>query len=90
MNVYKECNAKSYSFLVTDTTLASNNLSRFRNNLSERIFKLILQLMIRLEMKNYNITLTEKHEKCHHYCRVKLINMNILQVKKYYLLIKIE
>ena len=44
--------------------------------------------MIRLEMKNYNMMLTEKQQNYQHYCRVKLINMNILQVKKNYLLIK--
>ena len=37
MNLYKKCTAKSYSFLVIDTTLASDNSSRFRKNLLERI-----------------------------------------------------
>ena len=32
-NIYKECTAESYSFLVNDTTLASNNSFRFRKNL---------------------------------------------------------
>ena len=31
-NIYRECTAEPYSFLV-DTTLASNNLLRFRKNL---------------------------------------------------------
>ena len=44
--------------------------------------------MIRLDMKNYNLILTEKQQKYQHYHQFKLINMNILQVKKYYLLIK--
>ena len=44
--------------------------------------------MIRLEMKNCNIILTEKHKKDQHYHLEILINMNILQVKKYCLLIK--
>ena len=44
--------------------------------------------MIRLEMKNCNIILTEKQQKYQHYHLEKLIKMNILQVKKYYLLIK--
>ena len=44
--------------------------------------------MIRLEMKNCNMILTEKNKKHQHYHPEKLINMNILQVKKYYLLIK--
>ena len=33
MNLYKKCTAKSCSFLVIDATLASDNPSRFRNNL---------------------------------------------------------
>ena len=43
--------------------------------------------MIRLEMKKYNVKLTEKQQKYYHYHQVKLMNMNILQMKKYYLLI---
>ena len=39
-------------------------------------------------MKNYNTILTEKQEKYQQYHQVKSINMSILQVKKYYLLIK--
>ena len=30
MNLYKKCNAKPYSFLVTDTTLSSDNPLRLR------------------------------------------------------------
>ena len=37
MNLYKKCTVKPGSFLVIDTTLASYNSSRFRNNLLERI-----------------------------------------------------
>ena len=37
INLYKKCTAKSYSFLVIDTTLASDNSSRFRNNFLETI-----------------------------------------------------
>ena len=37
MNLYKKCTAEPYSFLVIDTTLASNNSLRFRRNLLERI-----------------------------------------------------
>ena len=32
-NIYRKCTAEPYSFLVNDTTLASNNLLRFRKNL---------------------------------------------------------
>ena len=37
MDLYKNYTAKSYSFLVIDATLTSDNPSHFRNNLSERI-----------------------------------------------------
>ena len=37
MNLYKKYTAKSYSFLVIDTTLATNNSSRFRKNVLERM-----------------------------------------------------
>ena len=37
MNLYKKCTKKPYSFLVIDTTLASDNSSRFRKNLLETI-----------------------------------------------------
>ena len=37
MNLYKNCTAKPYSFLVIDTTLASDNSLCFRKNLLERI-----------------------------------------------------
>ena len=33
INIYRECTAEPYSFLVSDITLASNNLLRFRKNL---------------------------------------------------------
>ena len=46
--------------------------------------------MIRLEMNNYNMTLTEKQQKYQHSHPEKLMNMNILQVKKYYPQIKKE
>ena len=46
--------------------------------------------MIRLEINNYNTILTEEQQKYQHYHQVKLINMNILQAQKYYLLIKAE
>ena len=40
----KKCTAKPYSFLVIDATLASDNSSRFRKNLLERIQKLIIAI----------------------------------------------
>ena len=46
--------------------------------------------MIRLEVKNYHTTLTEKLQKHQHTHQVRLINVNILHVKKYYPLMKLE
>ena len=37
MNLYKKCTEKPYSFLVIDTTLASDNPLRFRKDLLEKI-----------------------------------------------------
>ena len=37
MSLYKQCTEKPYSFLAVDTTLPSDNSSRFRKNLSETI-----------------------------------------------------
>ena len=89
MNLYKKCTAKAYSFLVIDATLASDNLSLFRKNLFERIQKLIITIIDdKIGDENCNIILTEKQQKYQHYLLEKLININILQVKKYFLLIK--
>ena len=44
--------------------------------------------MTRFEMKNGIMILTEKQQTYQLYHQVKLINMNILQVKKYCVLIK--
>ena len=33
INIYRECTAEPYYFLVSDTTLASNNPLRFRRNI---------------------------------------------------------
>ena len=58
---------KKHISLAIDATLPSNNHSRFRNNVSERIYKLIMTLMMKLEMKNWNTVLTEKQQKYQHY-----------------------
>ena len=44
--------------------------------------------MIRLEMKNYKIILTEKQLRYQLYHQSKFINMNVLLVKMYYHLIE--
>ena len=44
VSLYRKCTAKPYSFLVTNTTLASDNSSRFEKNLLESIWKLIIKI----------------------------------------------
>ena len=46
--------------------------------------------MTRLEIKDCNMILIEKQQKYQHYHLEKWINMNILQVKKYFFMIKEE
>ena len=43
-----------------------------------------------IDEKKNNMILTKKQQKYKHYLQVKLINTNILKVKKYYHLIKVE
>ena len=44
MNLYKKSTSKIYSFLVIDANFASDNLLCFRNNLLERIQKLLITI----------------------------------------------
>ena len=44
MNLYKICTAKPFSFLVIDTTLASDNPLHYIKNLLERILKLLMAI----------------------------------------------
>ena len=79
MNLYKKYTEKPLSFLVIDATLASDNLSRFRKNLSERIKKLIMKTddKIRDEKLQYDIN-REAAKNIRIIVWKKLINMNIL------------
>ena len=61
MNLYKISTAKSFSFLVIDATLASDNPLRFRCNLLER--KIIMTIDDKLEIRNYNTISTENQPK---------------------------
>ena len=87
MNCYEKRTAKLYYFFVTDTTLTSDNSSHLRKNLLERI-KVDNAIDDKIIDEKYNMTLKEKQQKYHHYLQVKLINMNILQMKKQYHLIQ--
>ena len=55
--ILKKYNAKQYSFLVIDGTLASDNILHFRKNLLERIEKLIMKTddKMRHEKLQYDI-----------------------------------
>ena len=61
MNLFKKCTAKPYSFLIIDTTLASDNSSRFRTNSLERIQQLIMAIddKIKDEKLQYDINREE-------------------------------
>ena len=50
MNPYKKCTVKPYSFLVIDSTLASDNSSLFRKKVLEKI-QMLIKLIIRIEEK---------------------------------------
>ena len=44
VNLYKKCTVKTYSFLVIDATLASDNPLRFWKNLLETIWNLVIKI----------------------------------------------
>ena len=50
----------------------------------------IMTINDKIRYEKLQIILTEKQQKYQHYYQVRLINMNILQEKKYCLLIKVE
>ena len=50
----------------------------------------IMTIDDKIRYEKLQIILTEKQQKYQHYYQVRLINMNILQEKKYCLLIKVE
>ena len=57
MKLYKKCTVKSYCFLVIDINPASDNHSRFRKSLLEKILKLIMAIdgNIRDEKLQYDV-----------------------------------
>ena len=85
-NICRKCTSEQYSFLVNDTTLAPNNPLSFKKTFLVYIIK-NMKLMIRLEMKNYNMILIEKQLKYHLNHQVNFVNMNVLPVKVNYHLI---
>ena len=57
MNFYRKCIVKPYSFLFNNTPLASDDSLRFRDNLLERINKVIMTINdeIKDEQRQYSI-----------------------------------
>ena len=87
IKIYKKCAADPYSFLLTHTTLPSDNLLRFRKKFLKYIIK-SWQLMIRLRMEDYSIILIDNLKKYEPDPQANFINMNSFLVEKYYNLIK--
>ena len=90
MNLYKKCTVKPYFCLMIDCNLHLDNSSRFRKILLERIQKVIMTIDDKIRDKKLQYDINREAAKYQHYHQVKLINMNFLQVKKYYHLIKVE
>ena len=67
-----------------------DNPLRFRKNLPENIKILIVEIDDKIRNEKLHYDVNRKVAKYHHYHKVKLINMNTLQVKKYYVLLKEE
>ena len=67
-------NFKIFNFLVINTNLASYGNLHFRKNFSEKIQKLI-RTIDDIQIRNYNIILTERLKNYQHCHQVKLINM---------------
>ena len=79
---------KTLFFLVIDTTLASDNCSRFRKNLLERIQKLIMATDDKIRDEKLQYGINTEAVKILVSSSGKLINMNFLQVEKCYYLLK--
>ena len=88
MNFYKKCTEKPYSFFAIDATLATDNPLRFRKNLLERIEKLMMRTDDKIRDGKLQYDINREVAKSSALLSVELIKMNILQVKKYCLLIK--
>ena len=57
MKMYKKYTVKPYSFSVNDTTLPSDNPLRFRKNLFEQVYNIIMTIVdqIKDEKRQYDI-----------------------------------
>ena len=79
---------KTLFLLVIDTTLASDNCSRFRKNLLERIQKLNMATDDKIRDEKLQYGINTEAVKILVSSSGKLINMNFLQVEKCYYLLK--
>ena len=52
MKMYKKYTVKPYSFSVNDTTLASDNPLRFRKNLFEQVYNIIMTIVDQIKDEN--------------------------------------
>ena len=86
-SLWKMC-CKTLFLLVIDTTLASDNCSRFRKNLLERIQKLIMATDDKIRDEKLQYGINTEAVKILVSSSGKLINMNFLQVEKCYYLLK--
>ena len=86
----KNRTAKPSFLLLNDTNISQDNPLRFRQDLLEKIWKLIMTIdgKIRYEKLQYDIN--REAPKMSLLSSGKLINENILQVKKHHLLIKVD
>ena len=72
------------------TTLASDTSSRFRKNVLEAIFKLIITIDDKIRDEKLQCDINREAAEISVLLSGKLIKMNILQVKKYCDLRKVE
>ena len=63
MNQYKKCTARPYSLLGIDSTFASDDPLRYKNNLLEKLQKRIITIDDKIRDGNYKMILTEKQQK---------------------------
>ena len=84
------CTVKPYSFLVIATTLASDNLLRFKKNLIKRTYKLTMTFDDKIKDEKVKYDIDREAAKISAISSGKIDNINILQAKKYYHLIKAE
>lgn len=82
MELCRKCTAEPYSFLVIDNTLPSDNASLFWKNLLEVVWRVFIQLMKELEIKNCSIGINR--------ATVNISTLTLSKIGKYKYLISEE